>query len=159
MPSEFPNDLNIYKKKNNRKKTPACCQDGNISFWGELFRATHWLRDLQFINDQRLSSQSAEALELSNYLKWVRGIVNKAFKESWSGVQFCTYLIPIIAINSHWFVLIFFQIWINPIHKRSFLAWVYIFIHFYYDSFVDTQCNPVDTEVTLCYLLHIFLNT
>ena len=64
MPSEFPNDLKIknniknqMRKKNKNKQKKPCTFPG----WKhQLFRATHWHRDLQNISDQRLSSQSAK---------------------------------------------------------------------------------------------------
>lgn len=58
-------------------------------------------------------------------------------------------------ILSHWFVLSFSDLH-KPNTQKKFSG---MNLYLYYDSYVDTQYNPVDTEVTLCYLLHIFLNT
>lgn len=65
MPSEFPNDLNIKNNIKNqmRKKEQKQTKKKPCTFPGwkhQLFRATHWHRDLQNISDQRLSSQSAK---------------------------------------------------------------------------------------------------
>lgn len=61
MPSEFPNDLNIKNNIKNQMRKKK--QKKNCTFPGwkhQLFRATHWHRDLQNISDQTLSSQSAK---------------------------------------------------------------------------------------------------
>lgn len=61
MPSEFPNDLNIKNNIKNQMRKKKQKKPCTFPGWKhQLFRATHWHRDLQNISDQTLSSQSAK---------------------------------------------------------------------------------------------------